>query len=88
MTALRTRDGVAVIEDGETVYAAVLPDGPIAVLQEIAAVIWDAARRVDRSAIAEEVAMATGTETAAVRPEVDAFVAELIERGLLETVPG
>ncbi|RZS63477.1 coenzyme PQQ synthesis protein D (PqqD) [Agromyces ramosus] len=82
--ALRPPPGVAVIEDGETVYAAALPRGPIVVLEGVAALIWTTARHADRADIANEIAEATGADIRSVGPEVDAFLDGLVERGLLE----
>jgi hypothetical protein len=71
------------VEDGDVVYAAVLPDGPIVVLDGGAAAIWVAACDGPRHSIAERVAASTGVALADVRAEVDAFVGELLTRGLL-----
>lgn len=81
---LRRAGGVAALMDGDTVYAAFLPAGPIVVLDGIAALIWTEANHGDREDVAEKVAAATGSTLEEVRPHVDAFVAELVARGLLE----
>ena len=83
MSAFRPAPGVGFIEQGGMVYAAPLPDGPIVVLDGGAAAIWVAACDGPRRTIAERVAAATGAELAEVRPHVDAFLDELLERGLL-----
>ena len=88
MSHLRPGPGVAVIEEGGVVYAAPLPDGPIVVLDGGAAAIWIEACAGERSALAERVAAATEVAVDAVRPEVEAFVDELLARGLLVADPG
>ena len=60
-----------------------LPDGPIVVLDGIAALIWDEACTGDRETITERVAEATDAAPDAIRADVDAFVADLVARGLL-----
>jgi hypothetical protein len=83
MSGLRASPAVAVVEEGDTVYAARLPDGPILVLDGVAALVWDAARRNRRREVAHEVAEATGADLAAIRPVIDAFIDDLVDRGLL-----
>lgn len=78
--------GVVVVDEGEIVYAAALPDGPIVVLEEVAAFIWVEACDGDRESIADRVAEATGSHVHDVRADVDAFVDDLVGRGLLELV--
>ena len=88
MSRLRPAHGVAVVEDDLVVYAAPLPDGPILVLDGGAAAIWIEACAGERSSLAERVAAATGVPVDTVRPEVEAFVDELLARGLLVADPG
>ena len=83
MNGLIPAPGVAHVDDGEVVYAAALPDGPILVLDGGAAAIWVAACDGPRDSIAERVAASTGAALADVHAEVDAFVDELVSRGLL-----
>ena len=64
------------------VYFAPIPDGPISVLPDMAALIWLAAVEGDHPAV-EEVALATGHPVEAIREDVERFLAELVERGLL-----
>ena len=59
MMRLRPARGIAVVEEGDVVYAATLPDGPIIVLDGGAAAIWSAACDGPRASIAERVAAAT-----------------------------
>lgn len=84
MTRLRQAGGVGVVEYNGIVYAAPLPDGPIMVLDGIAGLIWIEACGGDRESIADRVAEATDATPDAIRADVDAFVAELMARGLLE----
>ena len=76
-------DPVAVWESGDVVYIAVLPRGPITVLQGVAAAIWLAAQADPMEAAADRVAGATGVEVEEIRASVEQFVGELIARGLL-----
>ena len=84
MTRLRPASGVGIVEYDDTVYAARLPDGPIVVLDGIAGLIWCEACGGDRESIADRVAEATDAAPDAIRADVEAFVADLIARGLLE----
>lgn len=88
MSHLRPAPGVAVVEQDFVVYAATLPDGPIMVLDGGAAAIWIEACAGERSSLVERVAAATEADADAVRPEVEAFVDELLARGLLVPDPG
>ena len=80
---LRPRD-VGVLEEEGIVYAALLPAGPIVVLDAIAALIWNEACSGERATITERVAEATDVAPDTIRADVDAFVADLVARGLLE----
>lgn len=84
MTRLRPAPGVGTVESDDTVYAAPLPDGPIVVLDGVAALIWFEAVAGERGTIAERVAATTDVAPDAIRAEVEAFVADLVARGLLE----
>jgi Coenzyme PQQ synthesis protein D (PqqD) len=84
MTRLHPAPGVGTVDHGDTVYAARLPDGPIVVLDGVAALIWTEACAGDRESIAERVAEATDAAPDAIRTDVEAFVADLLTRGLLE----
>jgi hypothetical protein len=83
MSGYRPRSGLGVVVRDDTVYVAPLPDGPILVLEAVAAVIWVAACGGPASTTAERVAIATGLPVERVRADVDAFVSELVERHLL-----
>ncbi|BDZ54902.1 PqqD family protein [Agromyces marinus] len=64
-------------------YAAVLPSGPIVVLDGIAGLIWKQACTGQPATIVDRVAGATGTAPDEVRADVEHFVAELVALGLL-----
>ena len=83
MTRLRLGPDVATTEDDAAVYAARLPAGPIVVLDGIAALIWEEACAGERETIADRVAEATYAAPEVIRADVDAFVADLMARGLL-----
>ncbi|GAA1799192.1 PqqD family peptide modification chaperone [Agromyces neolithicus] len=83
MTGLRRAPGIGIQEQNGAVYVAPLPDGPIVVLDGVAGVIWHAACAGDRATIAERVAEATDAAADEIRDDVDAFVADLVARGLL-----
>lgn len=84
---LRRAGGIAALTEDDVVYAAFLPAGPIVVLDGIAALIWTETTLGDREDVAEKVAAATGSTAEEIRPHVDAFVDELVARGLLEEHP-
>ncbi|MDU0348878.1 PqqD family peptide modification chaperone [Actinomyces sp. MRS3W] len=73
------------------VYVAPLPDGPPVVLQGSAARIWLAATDPDTgttaAAVAAGVAAAVGTKPEQITADVDAFLTELVNAGLLEVRP-
>ncbi|SFR78581.1 hypothetical protein SAMN04488591_3602 [Microbacterium azadirachtae] len=77
---------VGVIDDGDAVYAARLPQGPIVVLAGTAAVIWRAACEQGDGTVADRAAGSVDRDTAAIVGAVDEFVADLVARGLLDRV--
>lgn len=83
MTRLTVPAGVGVVVVAEVVYAAPLPDGPIAVLEGVAAFIWHAALAGERDDVAAQVAAATGRDVAEVGAAVEGFLDDLVARGLL-----
>lgn len=88
MSRLRSGSDVAVIEENDLVYAASLPDGPIVVLDAIAAAIWmEACRGGERSAIPDRLTEGTGVAAAAVRSHVEILIDDLLRNRLLEVVP-
>lgn len=84
MIGLQPASGVGHLLVDGIVYAARLPDGPIVVLDGVAALIWHEACAGGRESIAERVATVTGVEPDVIRADVDAFVADLVKRELLE----
>jgi hypothetical protein len=80
---LRPHPLCGVFDDGERLYAARLPDGPIIALDEISALIWRAAGRGSRAEVISTVAEATGENPDAIAPHIHAFLDDLIDRGLL-----
>jgi len=81
--ALVPAPDVAVEARNGTVYVARLPEGPIVVLRDVAALIWDAAQDGDRESIADRVALRVARPVAEIEPDVSSFVAGLIAGGLL-----
>jgi Coenzyme PQQ synthesis protein D (PqqD) len=82
MTRYTCPPGVAAETDGDAVYAARLPDGPIMVLDGVAAVIWEEACASDEDVVAR-VAERTGVTPAEVADSVAEFLAQLVRAGLL-----
>jgi hypothetical protein len=83
LTGFRPATGVAIVDEDDTVYAARLPAGPIVVLHGIGALIWSEACSGERTTIAERVAESTNVAPDAIRADVDAFMADLVARGML-----
>jgi len=75
--------GAVVSPDGLTVWVAGLPGGPIHVLEGVAASIWTAATSSPAEGWRTRVAAAWEQSADAVAEQVDAFVADLVARGLL-----
>lgn len=80
---LRIPSGLGVDVVADTVYVAPLPDGPIAVLEGIAALIWSEADGRGRDEIVAALAEATGEQAEAIGQTVQDFVDDLVARGLL-----
>lgn len=80
-------DGVAWTcreEDGRPrIFVASLPHGPILVLEGSSAVIWEQAVEGGDAGLPERVARAVDEPLESVRDEVEVFVVQLVERGLL-----
>jgi hypothetical protein len=83
MSAYRPAPGAAVVEEDDVLYAAILPDGPIVVLDGVAGVIWAEACDGDPTRIVDRVAAVTDSHPDDIRAEVESFVDELVRRGLL-----
>ena len=83
-------EGVAWVVDeegdaeGPVVYLTRVIDAVPIALEGTAAQIWEAARLVPADEVADEVAIATGQTTDAVRNPVESFLGELVVRGLLQ----
>jgi len=84
---LRPAPHVGVIEDDSVVYVAQLPDGPIMVLETGSAAVWQAACSGPQETITERVAALTGEAGHEIQPYVEAFLSELLRRGLLAPQP-
>lgn len=67
------------------VYVAPLPAGPISVLPDMSALIWLAVAEGAPDVVGE-VAHVTSHPKEEVRDDIKAFVAELVERGLVRPV--
>jgi hypothetical protein len=83
MNGYRRPPDVAAYDDGGVIYLAKLPDGPIVALDGVAGVIWTQACDGPRSSIADRAAAVTGAATDEIRADVESFVDELVQRGLL-----
>lgn len=82
---------VAVLDAADATYAAALPDGEIHVLEGPGRLIWEiavgtrrAAEAPDRPALIRAVAEAAGCDVRTVATDVEAFLDDLVARGLLE----
>lgn len=77
----------AVDAEGEVVYAASLPDGPIVVLRGTALLIWqEALSPSDGRALADRVADVYDVPVNRISSVVDSCVADLVAQGILEAV--
>ncbi|WP_092605352.1 hypothetical protein [Raineyella antarctica] len=83
MKALRVADGVAFVGTAEAVYVARVPEGPIHVLTDSAALIWHEALGVDRGTVASRVAAAAALSISDVAQGVDDLITALVRLGLL-----
>lgn len=89
MTRLRPASGVAVIEEESAVYVAPLPDGPITVLEGVAALIWVEACAGERGTVSARVARSLLPPPAErIEQEIDRFVDDLVDHGFLEVAEG
>ena len=68
---------------GEAIYLAPLPDGPILVLEGVAAMIFDEATNGDRENLVDRVLGRVDGPTDEIAFHVDAFLDDLVARGLL-----
>ena len=79
--------GVTLSHDGTSVYLAHLPDGPLVVLEGVAALIWQEATAAPASGWVGRVATAVGESEEHIGADVDAFVTDLRARHLLAPLP-
>ncbi|MBM7502753.1 PqqD family protein [Agromyces aurantiacus] len=86
MPGYRPADAVGVVEHDDVLYAATLPHGPIVVLDGVAGLIWVEACDGPAESLVDRVAGWTGVEPATIRAEVEGFLDDMVERGLLERV--
>lgn len=70
--------------NGGRVYVASVPNGPIAVFEGTAALIWELALQGPRETLVERVASATEQPVATVHDDVVDFVRRLLEQGWLD----
>ena len=80
--------GVMASPEGDPVYLAQLPDGPLLVLEGVAATIWAEATSGPAEGWVARVADAFGEPVEDVAPDVRHFVADLEARGILESLDG
>lgn len=85
--AFEPAEGIATVDDDGVVYAARLPDGPVFVLEGVAALIWREACTKSAASLVDRVAEATDAEAEQVGGHVDSFVLDLIRRGLIRRSP-
>ncbi|MFC5791201.1 PqqD family protein [Agromyces tardus] len=83
MGGYRPGEWVGVLEHEDVLYAAILPDGPIAILDGIAGLIWIEACEGPAGTLVERIATATGAEPQSIRAHVESFVDDLVRRRLL-----
>ncbi|WP_353808037.1 PqqD family protein [Agromyces sp. SYSU T00194] len=83
MGMLTKSPGVGVDDDETTTYVAAIPWGPIVVLEGVAAIIWALAQGSARAEVPRLVAEVTGADLDEIREQVDTFLSELLQRGLL-----
>lgn len=83
MSGQTDTDPIAIWENGDSVYVAVLPRGPITVLEGTAATIWLAANAGPIEGAADRVAGAMGLAVDEIRAPVDEFVGRLVAQGLI-----
>lgn len=74
------------LDEEETLYLARLPEGPIVVLRDTALTVWrEAVAPSAGGSLAARVARAYDVDVDVVEDAVEACLADLVERGLLET---
>jgi len=88
MTLLRPATHIAVEERDDIVYIAPLPDGPIRVLEGIAALIWREACAGPAETIAERVLAQVEGAPGDAPSVIESLVADLRQSGMLMPGPG
>jgi len=83
---LRVPEDVAWTEEDGEWYVARVPQGPIQVLRGSAAIIWEESVDQERVGLSERVARRVDSSVADVQQDVQWFVAQLVERGLLAVI--
>ncbi|RXZ50142.1 PqqD family protein [Agromyces binzhouensis] len=83
MGGYRPADATSVVEHEDVLYAATLPSGPILVLDGISGLIWEVACEDSDAPVVDRVAELTGADPGDIRSEVERFVGDLVDRGLL-----
>ena len=73
---------MGVVDDGEVVVLATLPDGPIVVLDKMAAQVWRLA--LSEPDAVSAVAEACAAQVDEIRADVEGFIESLLARGLME----
>ncbi|MFY9714083.1 MAG: hypothetical protein WAK00_11475 [Microbacterium sp.] len=85
MTAgFRVTDRVGVIDEGEVLYAATLPRGPIVVLEGTAALVWREACSGPADTLVERITPLVDAGSIDIAGSVTTFMEDLVARGLLE----
>lgn len=87
MTLLGPAQHVGVEDRGDVVYVAPLPDGPIRVLEGVAALIWQAACAGPSHTIAPRVLFDVADPPAGAADMIESLVADLRAAGLLVVAP-
>lgn len=80
----RLAASVAVVERDGFAYAAPLPDGPILVLEPVAATVWTLAQQVPAAALVEQVAATFEVAAELVAPDVARVIEQLVRSRVLE----
>lgn len=73
-------------DDGEVVYLSALPSGSLVVLRGTGALIWQRAISTAGADLVDQLSVSVGMTPEAIRDDVEGFVRELVEQGLLEPV--
>lgn len=77
---------LGIIVDGDRVFAAALPRGPIVVLAGVAASVWRAAPGSDLGGIATRLATEGASEAGEAERDAALYVQALVDAGLLREV--